>query len=160
MSIFDGIFNTRPKPVVVPPPVPTPVGLPELDRVQPPVPATQIKLEKKVVLLWKETPVPFLGAKEVSLKVTAAARSFYSMRVTVLSGQLTMRAPALTGPNNPAVKGYVKGQIFHAGDSFIVTFWIGPTTKHRQGLHDRSSMGVDTVELKVIATQSADVVYV
>jgi len=157
MSIFDGIFNFRPKPVVTP--TPTPVGLPEPEPVIP-ASGTQIKLEKKVVLLWKETPVPFLGAKEVSLKVTAAARSFYSVRVTVLQGLLTMREPVLTGPNNPSVKGYVKGQIFHAGDSFIVTFWIGPTTKHRQGLHDRSSMGVDTVELKVIATQSADVVYV
>lgn len=163
MSVFsDWFFGTKPKPVPtpvptpVPPPVPDPVGLPELDLV--PF-VNQIRIEKKVVTWWKEEPVPFNGMLEVSSRKLTGAYRFYYVRVTVLAGKLTMRKPVLTGFNSPNVKGYVKGQIFKAGESFTANFYVGPVDVAKPGRHDISSISVDTIELGVITTQSAMVTY-
>jgi len=121
---------------------------------------TQIKIEKKLGLLWKEVSIPFNGAREVLSSKMASAYAFYSVRVTVLAGTLTMKAPILAGPNSPAVKGYVKGQVFTAGAVFTARFCIGPVEVNKPGRHERSSIGVDTKELGVITTQSAEVIYV
>jgi len=121
---------------------------------------TQIKLEKKVALWWVEEPIPFNAAKEVLSSKMAAPYQFYSLRLTVKSGTLTMKAPILSGFNSPFVKGYIKGHVFKAGDSVTLRFFVGPVDVHKPGRHERSSISVDTRELGVITTQSADVIYV
>jgi len=160
MSAFlDWLSGMKPKPVVVPVPEPTPVGLPDPEPAPVPASGTQIKIEKKVVTWWKETPIPYNGLMEVSSRKLTSAYRFYYVRVTVLAGKLTMCKPVLTGPNSPSVRGYVKGQVFKAGETFTATFWIGPVDVAKPGRHETSTISVDTVELGIITTQSAVVVY-
>jgi hypothetical protein len=155
MSSFLDWFLRRKPAVVVPPDIAPVTPIP------PPAPTAagtiQIEDYSRALRRWLLMDVPFRSSAELAVKKIGSGYTFAKVRVTVLSGQLTVTGTSCNGPHKPSINSLDK--IYLSGESFVVECKLGPKTVNNPGHHDQVNWGVRTKELGDIIQLSAVITY-
>jgi len=140
--------------VVKPAPVLPPASAP-IDGTKPKI---KIENHSRTLFRWLEMPVPFASSSECHFDDIEG--DSFTVKITVLEGELTVVGTYCNGPHNPKITKFKKNQVFPAGSVFIVEGSNGKATGQPANKHPQQvNFGLTTKELGQILKLTTLVVY-